>query len=260
LIADQEIVPEYSQNGYTEKIVYLPNSYQVNDTKRQISDLVLQRSSVGLPESSFVFCSFNNSYKIMPKTFEIWMNILKNVDKSVLWLLADNELMKENIHKEAQRLGVIKDRIIFSSRQDLPDHLARHRLADIFLDTWPCNAHTTCSDALWVGLPVLTLIGESFASRVGASLLKAIGLEEMIMHTPETYQMKAIELGNNPNKVKIIKEKLMSNISSAPLFDIHLYVQHIEMAFRKMYEIYQNDQPPQNIYPNDYLTTSNFVK
>ncbi len=176
IIADPILIPSTHQKFFTEKVAYLPNSYQVNDTKRAISKTIFSRVEVGLPQEGFVFCCFNNNYKITPMAFDSWARILQSVDGSVLWLLEDSKSAKENLIREAQVRGITKDRLIFAERLDLPEHLARHHLADLFLDTNPCNAHTTASDALWVGLPVLTFIGKSFSSRMGASLLKSVGL------------------------------------------------------------------------------------
>jgi len=248
LIADPIIIPESSQNGYVEKIVYLPNSYQVNDTKRKVSDLKITRNECGLPEDGFIYCNFNNGYKITPETFKIWMSILKSVDGSVIWLLDDSQVFKDNLRKEALNQGVDPSRLIFAKRESLPDHLARQKLADLFLDTWPCNAHTTCSDALWVGLPVLTKIGETFVARVASSLLKNIGLSELITSSNEDYQNLAIRLAKHPQDLKILKESLNSNRLQTPLFNINLFTQHFEIALIKMYENYHNNEIPKNIY------------
>jgi predicted O-linked N-acetylglucosamine transferase (SPINDLY family) len=174
IVADKTLIPEDSQSCYLEKVVYLPNSYQVNDRKRAISDKQFTRQDLGLPENEFVFCCFNNNYKILPATFASWMRILRGVDGSVLWLFQDNPWVVDNLKIESEKQGVAPNRLVFAERLPLPEHLARHRQADLFLDTLPYNAHTTASDALWTGLPVLTLMGQSFASRVAASLLNSI--------------------------------------------------------------------------------------
>ncbi|MBJ7503960.1 MAG: tetratricopeptide repeat protein, partial [Polynucleobacter sp.] len=201
IIADKTLIPPHSQHHYSEKIVYLPHSYQVNDRKRVIADKLLTRSELGLPEQGFVFACFNNNYKINPDNFDRWMRILKVVDGSVLWLFEDNPWAAANLKKEAEKRGVNTARLVFAKRMPLSEHLARHRQADLFLDTLPCNAHTTCSDALWAGLPVLTLMGESFASRVAASLLNGIDLPELITTSPEEYEALAIELATNSQKL-----------------------------------------------------------
>jgi predicted O-linked N-acetylglucosamine transferase (SPINDLY family) len=225
----------------------LPDSYQVNDRKRLISEREFTRQELGLPESSFVFCCFNNNFKILPATFEGWMRILRAVEGSVLWLLQDNSWALKNLKKEAEKQGVAPDRLVFAERLPLPEHLARHRQADLFLDTFPCNAHTTTSDALWVGLPVLTLMGESFGSRVAASLLNAVGLPELITSTQEEYEALAIELALNPLKLADAKLKLANNRLTAPLFDTPLFAKSLEAAYIKMYEQYQADLEPEHI-------------
>ena len=247
LIADKVLIPEQSQGAYSEKIAYLPHSYQVNDRQRVISDKVFTRAELGLPEQGFVFCSFNNNYKILPATFESWMRILKAVEGSVLWLYEDNPVAAEHLKKEALREGVDSARIIFATKMPLAEHLARHRLGDVFLDTLPYNAHTTASDALWAGLPVLTLIGQSFASRVAASLLTAIGLPELITTSPQDYEALAIELAKNPEKLNVLKAKLVNNRLTTPLFDTPQFTKDLEQAYVQMYERYQVDLVPESI-------------
>jgi predicted O-linked N-acetylglucosamine transferase (SPINDLY family) len=248
IIADKVVIPEANQHFYSEKVVYLPHSYQVNDSKRVISERVFSRSEVGIPENAFVFCCFNNNYKILPDTFDIWMRILQSVPNSVLWLLDDNPTATSNLIKEAESRGVAGARLIFAKRIRLDEHLARHRLADLFLDTLPYNAHTTTSDALWAGLPVLTCTGQSFASRVAASLLEAIGLTEMITHNANDYEQKAIQLANTPIMLEQIKTKLANNRLSTALFNTQLFTQHIEEAYSQMFQLHQNHLPTQHIY------------
>jgi len=180
ILADRHVIPPEDQGFYSEKVVYLPDSYQVNDSKRSVAVPVHARAQWGLPECGFVFCCFNNNFKITPQIFDIWMRLLQQVPRSVLWLLEDNASVYENLRKEAESRGVVPDRLIFAPRLPLHEHLSRHLLADLFLDTRPCNAHTTASDALWAGLPLLTCPGATFASRVAASLLNAVGLPELI--------------------------------------------------------------------------------
>jgi predicted O-linked N-acetylglucosamine transferase (SPINDLY family) len=248
IIADKVVIPESNQHFFTEKVVYLPNSYQVNDSKRVISDRVFSKNEVGIPDNAFVFCCFNNNYKILPDTFDIWMRILQSVPNSVLWLLDDNPTATSNLINEAASRGVDGKRLIFAKRIRLDEHLARHRLADLFLDTLPYNAHTTTSDALWAGLPVLTCTGQSFASRVAASLLDAIGLPELITHNAYDYEQKALELANNPFLLVQIKSKLASNRLTTPLFDTQLFTQHIEEAYLQMYQLQQSNLSPQHIF------------
>jgi predicted O-linked N-acetylglucosamine transferase (SPINDLY family) len=245
LIADHIIIPKENQPFFTEKIAYLPNSYQVNDSKRKVSERIFTRAELGLPDNGFVYCCFNNNLKITPHVFDSWARILKQVPGSVLWLLEDNVLAKANLIQEAQSRGLSEDRIVFAGRLDLPEHLARHRLADLFIDTLPCNAHTTASDALWVGLPVLTILGETFAGRVAASLLSAIDMPELITKNLDEYEALAIDLAGNPEKLKALKEKLKQKRFTTPLFNTQLSTNHIESAYIKMYERYQAGLPPE---------------
>ena len=247
IIADKTLIPPELQSYYSEKIISLPNSYQVNDRQRIISDKQITRQELGLPENGFVFCCFNNNYKILPATFASWMRILRAVEGSVLWLFQDNFWAVQNLKKEAEKHGISADRLVFAERLPLPEHLARHRQADLFLDTLPYNAHTTTSDALWGGLPVLTLMGESFASRVAASLLNAIGLPELITTSQAEYEALAIELAMNPKKLADIKLKLKNNRFTAPLFDTPLFANNLEVAYIDMYGRYHTGLEPDHI-------------
>ena len=249
IIADQIIIPPESQKYYHEKVVYLPNSYQPNDRKREISKKIFTKEELDLPKEGFVFCCFNNNFKIIPPTFDGWMRILKSVNGSVLWLFQENQIAASNLRKEAEFRGVNPNRLIFAKRTNLlSEHLARYREADLFLDTLPYNAHTTTSDALWAGLPVLTCMGKSFASRVAASLLNAIELPELITTTQEQYEALAIELATTPEKLRSIKQKLERNKLTTALFDTLRFTKYIEAAYKQMYERYQADLPPNNIY------------
>ena len=248
LIADGTLIPAARQQDYSEKIAYLPDSYQVNDRKRAIADQAFSREDWGLPRAGFVFCCFNNNYKITPGTFDGWMRILQQVDDSVLWLLEDNTTAARNLRKEASARGVRAERLIFAGRMPPPEHLARHRLADLFLDTLPYNAHTTASDALWAGLPVLTCMGEAFASRVAASLLKAIALPELITTTTAQYETLAVSLAASPQRLQDIRDRLERNRLTTPLFDTPRFTKHIEDAFLQMYERYQAGLPPDHIH------------
>ena len=247
LIADKTIIPTESQTYYCEKIVYLP-SYQVNDSKQKIPLPSVSKQDLNLPSEVFVYCCFNASYKITPSTFDGWMRVLKLVPKSVLFLYASNQSVVENLKSEADKRGVNPNRLIFGEQLKREAYMARYRAADLFLDTLPYNAGATASDALWAGLPVLTCIGESFASRVAASLLYAIGLPELVTETQSDYEALAIDLGNNPDKLKTIKDKLEKNRLTTPLFDTPRFAKNIEAAYTKMYERYHADLAPDHIY------------
>ena len=253
LIADKTIVPLDSQNYYSEKIVYLP-SYQVNDRKRKISSRQFSRKDFGLPMNSFVFCCFNNNYKILPSTFDGWMRVLTAVDNSVLFLYAENKWARSNLINEALKRGISSERLVFGEHLEPDEYLARYKICDLFLDTFPYNAGTTASDALWAELPVLTLMGESFASRMAASLLTAIDLPELITSSQEHYEALAIELATNPAKLKEIKTKLESNRLTTPLFDTPRFTKHIEDAYTKMCKRYHADLPPEHIYIEQELS------
>jgi protein O-GlcNAc transferase len=246
LLADKTTITDELQKFCSEKIVYLP-SYQVNDRKRTISEKKFTKKELGLPETGFVFCCFNNNYKILPSTFDSWMRILNAVEGSVLFLFSGNELAKNNLINEASLRGVDSTRLVFGGPIAPEEYLARYRVCNLFLDTFPYNAGTTASDALWVGLPVLTLMGQSFASRMAASLLNAIGLPELITDTQKEYEALAIELALNTKKLADAKLKLANNRLNAPLFDTPLFTKNLEAAYLKMFERYQADSGVENI-------------
>jgi protein O-GlcNAc transferase len=247
IVADSTLIPQEHQRDYTEKIVYMPHSYQVNDSTRKIADRTFTRTELGLPEEGFVFCCFNNNYKILPDTFDVWMRLLAAVKGSVLWLFEDNSTAAINLRREAELRGVDASRLVFAKRMKLDEHLARHRVADLFIDTFPYNAHTTASDSLWAGLPVLTLMGQSFASRVAASLLNALDLSELITLTQDAYEARAIELAMNPDMLEQIKAKLHRNRLTSPLFDGHTFAKHLEVAYSEMYSRYALGLAPSHI-------------
>jgi len=246
IVADKTIIPNGSEAYYSEKIIYLP-SYQVNDRKRAISEKVFTKRELGFPEKGFVFCCFNNNYKILPATFACWMRILKAVEDSVLFLYAENKWVEENLKKEAEVRGINSARLVFCRSIPADEYLARYRACDLFLDTAPYNAGTTASDALWAGVPILTLIGQSFASRMAASLLKAIELPELITNTQEEYEALAIQLALNPKKLVDIKLRLANNRLTAPLFDTPLFTKNIEAAYIKMMDRYLVDLKPDHM-------------
>lgn len=244
VIADPVVAPFEHQQFYAEQIVHLPECYQVNDTKRAVAQRVPTRQEAGLPERGFVFCSFNNNWKITPETFDIWMRLLHEIEGSVLWLLRDNDAAERNLRAEARQRGIDPSRLVFAGRLLTDEHLARHALADLFLDTLPCNAHTTASDALWTGLPVVTCIGNAFAGRVAASLLQATGLPELVTSNFDQYHDLALKLAREPTTLAEIKRKLANNRSSCPLFDIKRFVAHIETAYGTMWERCQRGDEP----------------
>jgi protein O-GlcNAc transferase len=244
IIADSFIAPSEHQPFFDEKIIHLPNAYQPNDTKRQISDRVIMRHECGLPAEGFIFCSFNGSYKITPIFFDVWMRLLKAVPGSVLWLLATTPIIEGNLRREAAARGVAPERLVFAEGMPLPLHLARHRLADLFLDTLPICAHTTASDSLWAGLPILTCVGESFVGRVAGSLLRTAGMPELISYSIEEYEAQALDLATNPHKLSEIKNKLTGQLLTSPLFDIVRYTQDLESAYTYMFKLRMAGETP----------------
>ena len=244
LIADATVIPDEHHRFYSENIVTMPDSHQVNDPKREIAPASSVRAEEGLVESAFVYCCFNNNYKVTPEIFDIWMRILKRVDGSLLWLLEDNPWAADNLRREAERRDVPSDRLVFAVRRPVAEHLARHRLADLFLDTLPCNAHTTASDALWAGLPVLTCLGETFAGRVAASLLRAVQMPELVATSLQQYEELAVQCALVPGRSQSLKAQLATNRLSAPLFDIATYTRHLEWAFQAMVMRSRSNLPP----------------
>lgn len=247
IVADPWVIPEVEQAFYTEKIVYLPDSYQVNDRRRRMAERVPSRMEAGLPQDGFVFCCFNNSWKITAPVFDVWMRILAAVPGSVLWLLEDNRPAAENLCREAAARGVAPERLVFAARAGSEVHLARHRLADLFLDTLPYNAHTTASDALWSGLPLVTCAGRSFASRVGASLLSAVGLCELITHSLEEYQTLAVQLARSPARLDALRTRLTGRREALPLFDTPGFCRHLEAAYRHMWLRHEEGGAPESL-------------
>jgi predicted O-linked N-acetylglucosamine transferase (SPINDLY family) len=236
ILADRWIVPEADRKFYSEQVVYLPHCYQANDSKRYISPQTPSRAACGLPENGFVFCCFNGPHKLTPEIFDVWMRLLTLVPDSVLWLIKGNPAAADNLRREAKIRGVPAERLIFAERMELSDHLARHRLADLFLDTLPCNAHTTASDALWAGLPILTCSGRTFSGRVAGSLLNAIGLSELITDSLQQYEATALTIARNPDLLASLKAKLAQNRNTYPLFDTGRFARNIEAAFHAMWQ------------------------
>jgi predicted O-linked N-acetylglucosamine transferase (SPINDLY family) len=236
IIADAIVAPLAQQPFYSEKIVQLPDTYWTTDDRRPEPGPAPSRAQAGLPAGGFVFCCFNNNWKITAALFDIWMRLLKGVPDSVLWLLKDNEEAAARLCREAASRGVEPERLVFAPRVSPEEHLARHRLADLFLDTLPYNAHTTASDALWVGVPLVTLMGESFQGRVAASILSAIGLSELIAETPENYESLALALATDGPRLAALREKLAAKRKTAPLFDTARFTHNLEAAYEAMRE------------------------
>ena len=247
IVADHVVIPDTKRDCYSEQIVYLPQSYQVNDRQRKISDKRFSRAELGLPEQGFVFCCFNKNYKITPHLFAAWMRILQAVDASVLWLFQNDVNASNHLKAAAQQHGIDQDRLVFASEIPMSEHLARHRAADLFLDTLPYNAHTTASDALWAGLPVITLIGSSFASRVSASLLTAIDLPALITTSLPEYEALAIALAKTPDRLQALKQKLSDNRMTTPLFDTPRFTKQLEDAYQQMMARYWAGLAPQTL-------------
>jgi predicted O-linked N-acetylglucosamine transferase (SPINDLY family) len=244
LIADAFVVPADDEKFYSEAIVRLPGCYQANDDKRATPDSYQTRRDAGLSDHAFVFCAFNRPYKITPAVFEVWMRILRSVPESVLWLLRDNERVEANLKREAAQRSVDPQRLIFAPRVTHDEHLARHRFADLFLDTWPVCGHTTASDALWAGLPLITCPGRSFISRVSGSLLTATGLPELIAPDIAAYEASAIALARDPRALAALRDKLIANRRSRSPFDTRRFCRNLENAFEKMWGIAHSGKQP----------------
>jgi len=246
ILVDDFVAPTHQQPFFTEKLVHLPGCYQVNDSRRAIAPRTPDRAECGLPKEGFVFCSFNNNYKITPPMFQVWMRLLRAVPGSVLWLLESNRFVPVNLRREAESQGVVADRLVFAPHQPLPEHLARHRLADLFLDTYPVNAHTSASDALWAGCPLLTLAGATFISRVAGSLLRALGLSELITTCLDDYHDLALRLAREPALLADLRKRLEANRETSALFDSGQFAQNLESAYGTMWEIYTSGEKPRS--------------
>ncbi len=243
IIADGVVIPEGGEAFYSEKIIRMPHTYYITDDTAAVGD-ASARADAGLPEDGVVFCCFNNCYKISPREFDIWMRLLRRVEGSVLWLLKTNSFAMENLRREAVARGVAPERIVFAEYASAAEHLARHRLADLFLDTFIYNAHTTASDALWAGLPVVTKIGSGFTARVAASLLTAVGVPELITTTDDGYEALAFAFATNPTKLAAVKSKLRDARATAPLFDTALSVRCFEQAYETAYRLHAAGEAP----------------
>jgi len=247
IIGDEFVVPDAERQFYSEKIIYLPHTFQANDSKRTISENTPSRAEVGLPDNAFVFCAFNNSYKIVPPIFDVWMRLLQQIAGSVLWLLAETPQVGSNLRREAENRGVDPARLIFAARIAYADYLARYRLADLFLDTLPFNAGTTASDALWAGLPLITCPGRAFASRMAGSLLTALEMPELIAESMADYEALAARLARDPQLMAAIKMKLERNRTRTPLFDTELFTRHLEAAYSAIHQRVRMGLAPDHI-------------
>ena len=244
VVSDATIVPDHLAGFYRERLVRLPDCCMVTDDAQPIAEAPPSRAAEGLPERGFVFACFNNVNKILPPLFAIWMRLLRAVEGSVLWLRQDNALALANLRRAAEQAGIAGERLVFARRVPLPEHLARHRLADLFVDTFPYNAHTTAVHALWAGLPVLSERGETAPSRVATSVLKAVGLPELSVASSEQYEALALDLAAHPERLAALKDKLAHARTTAPLFDSDRYRRHLESAYGTMYRRWRNGQAP----------------
>jgi predicted O-linked N-acetylglucosamine transferase (SPINDLY family) len=249
IVADATLIRPEEYGDYAEKVVTLPDSYQPNDNTKAIASPAPGRESLGLPRDAFVFACFNNNYKITPDAFDVWMRLLASLPGSVLWLLASNEQAKASLQAQALARGIDAGRIVWAQPLPLPLHLARHAHADLFLDTFHYGAHTTCSDALWAGLPVLTLEGPTFASRVSASLLKAANLPELVTNSVGDYEELAKALAASPQRLGELRNRLQRNPRDLPLFDTPRFAKHLEAAYVAMADRWRRGLPPDHIRP-----------
>ena len=246
LVTDRFTTPREHAEHFSEKLAYMPGCYQVNDRKRIVA-ATPSRGELGLPQQSFVFCCLNQTFKILPQFFVAWMRLLKAVPGSVLWLLESNPWAAQNLRQQARGHGIDPQRLIFAPMCPSGRHIARMGAADLFLDTAPCNAHTTASDALWAGLPVLTCTGNTFASRVAGSVLTAAGMPELVTYTLEAYEALALRLAGNPGELANLREKLARNRMSTPLFDTPSFVRHLEALYLRMWGNYLAGNAPRAI-------------
>ena len=238
IIVDRFVVPPSHAHHFSERLAYLPDCYQPNDRARAIAADTPARAACGLPEHGFVFCAFNQAYKITPTVFALWMRLLAATPASVLWLLETHAEASANLRAAAGQAGIDPQRLVFAPRLALPAHLARHRLADLSLDTLPVNGHTTTSDALWAGLPVLTCAGETFVSRVAGSLLHAVGLPDLVTASLADYEALALALARDPARLAALRQRLAANRETAPLFDSARYTRNLEALYRRMWDDY----------------------
>ena len=246
VLADQFVLPFDDQPFYDEKIVHLPDCYQPNDSKRKVSPVMPSRREAGLPEDAFVFCCFNNNYKMAAPVFDVWMRLLRSVEHGVLWLFARHEIVRDNLRRESALRGIDPNRLVFMAELPHDEYLARHALADLFLDTAPYNAHATGSNALWAGLPLVTCRGNTLAGRVGTSLLHAAGLPELVTQNLEEYEVLTRKLATDRELLDAIRRKLQEKRGTCPLFDTDRFRRHLETAYAMMWEIHLRGEGPQS--------------
>ena len=247
IIGDANLIPPEHQPYYSEKVIYMPECYQPTDTQKTVSEKAISRADCGLSETGFVFCCFNNNFKFTPDVFDIWMKILKEVKDSQLWLVEMSKQVKGNLNTEAEKRGIAAERLVFAQHVPYPEHLARHRCADLFLDTFHYNAGTMASEALWMGLPILTYPGDSFSNRMASSLLTDLDLPELIAASPEDYLRKAVELARSKENLSDVRKKLAANRETSPLFDMARYTMHLEAAYATVARRTQEGLPPDHI-------------
>ena len=246
IVLDDKLICEENKKFFSESLIVLPDTYQPNEDKKEIDNKVLTKDKLGLPKSNFVFSCFNSHQKIMPNIFEVWMNILKKKNDSVLWLLKDNDISEKNLKMQAENNNVNPERLIFADHLPLDQHLSRLRLADLVLDTFPYNAHTTCSDSLRMGVPVLTLKGKSFASRVATSLLTSMSLSELVTEKLNDYEEMALKISNNPEMLDQLKDKILRNRENSNVFKPQIFTNNIEKSYKKVYQNFIDGFSPQD--------------
>ena len=247
IIADRNLIPDGFQKFYCEKPIYLPHHYQAQNDELEIANETPTRSSLRLPEHGFVFCAINNSYKITPREFDIWMRLLQKVDGSVLWLLESNKCAKENLVNEAVARGIAPERLVFAKKVSHEKYLAQFRQADLYLDTFNYNAGATASNALWAGLPLLTKRGKGYTARMASSLLHSIGLPELITQSELEYENLALRLAQNPELLAALKQKLAINRKTKPLFNSEVFTRHLEDGYQQVYQRYLDGKKPDTI-------------
>jgi protein O-GlcNAc transferase len=248
IVADKNLIPKSNYKFYSEKIIFMPHHYQVQNNELMMSNNPSSRKDLGLPKDYFVFCAINNTYKISPNTFDVWMRLLTKVKKSVLWLLDNGPVSNKNLLNEAKARGIKENRLVFAKKTSFEEYLAQLKYADIYLDTFTYNAGATASNVLWMGIPIVTKIGNSYSARMASSLLKSIDLPELITTSSEAYEKLALDLSTNPEKLKIIKEKLKVNLKNKPLFNTKLFTKHFENGLEQVFKNYIDGNNPKNIF------------